>query len=52
MQKEGNEIHVDGDEITIALKSKAERNKANGEIVEKLSPYLEHLKIEFVSLQG
>ena len=32
-------ICVDGDEITIALKSKPERNKANRELVEKLADY-------------
>jgi hypothetical protein len=32
-------IRVDGNEITIALKSKPERNKANRELVEKLADY-------------
>ena len=32
-------IQVDGNEITIALKSKPERNKANRELVEKLADY-------------
>ena len=32
-------IRVDGNEITIALKSKPERNRANRELVEKLADY-------------
>ena len=35
----GGKIHVDGNEITIALKSKPERNKANRELIEKLAAY-------------
>jgi uncharacterized protein YggU (UPF0235/DUF167 family) len=32
-------ICIDGNEITIALKSKPERNKASRELVEKLADY-------------
>ncbi|HEY7079484.1 MAG TPA: DUF167 family protein [Nitrososphaeraceae archaeon] len=32
-------IQVDGNEITIALKSKPERNKANRELITKLAEY-------------
>jgi uncharacterized protein YggU (UPF0235/DUF167 family) len=32
-------IHVDRNEITIALKSKPERNKANRELIERLAAY-------------
>jgi uncharacterized protein YggU (UPF0235/DUF167 family) len=32
-------IHVDGNEITIALKSKPKRNKANTELIEKLAAW-------------
>ena len=32
-------IHVEGNEIIIALKSKPERNKANRELIEKLAQY-------------
>jgi uncharacterized protein YggU (UPF0235/DUF167 family) len=35
----GRRIHVDGNEITIALKSKPERNKANRELIERLAAY-------------
>lgn len=35
----GGKIHVDGNEITVALKSKPERNKANRELIEKLATY-------------
>jgi uncharacterized protein len=32
-------IHVDGNEISISLKSKPERNKANRELIERLATY-------------
>ncbi|MGA7898034.1 MAG: DUF167 domain-containing protein [Nitrososphaeraceae archaeon] len=32
-------MHVDGNEISISLKSKPERNKANRELIERLATY-------------
>jgi uncharacterized protein YggU (UPF0235/DUF167 family) len=44
-------IEVKGNEITICLRSKPERGKANKEMIERLVAVLRYLRIKYVLFQ-
>ncbi|MGA9744563.1 MAG: hypothetical protein WBQ16_08090 [Nitrososphaeraceae archaeon] len=44
-------IEVKGNEITICLRSKPERGKANKEMIERLVAILRYLRIKYVLFQ-
>ena len=44
-------IEVNGNEITICLRSKPERGKANKEMIERLVTILRYLRIKYVLFQ-
>lgn len=44
-------IEVKGNEITICLRSKPERGKANKEMIEKLVAILRYLRIKYLLFQ-